>query len=365
MPVNGGEVPFERAVLMPLNVGIAHPSGMLAESLASVLVSEPDIQLVWSARDGISVRSLLRGRVCDVLICAQQIEPDGCDGVISYVGDAGLPTSIVVLVDTEIGDQLRDAVSSTGGQAPALVQHFSTVSTLVEAIRAAAAGRTFVDPLLVPELLLRERPHAETLTPRETAVLDELSLGLSNKEIAIALSVTIETVKTHVKNVMRKLEVTNRTAAVLQAAQRSAATAAESYNELAAVVDSGNDAIVTKNPLGLITSWNAGATRMYGYSADEVVGMSRLPFIPEGLIDVENAVLTRVLAGKMVPHYQTVRIAKNGDLLDVSLTMSPVRDVTGQIVGVSTIAREITHSTYADMKQRSHIVELEYHPPRG
>jgi len=271
MPVNGGEVPFERAVLMPLNVGIAHPSGMLAESLASVLVSEPDIQLVWSARDGISVRSLLRGRVCDVLICAQQIEPDGCDGVISYVGDAGLPTSIVVLVDTEIGDQLRDAVSSTGGQAPALVQHFSTVSTLVEAIRAAAAGRTFVDPLLVPELLLRERPHAETLTPRETAVLDELSLGLSNKEIAIALSVTIETVKTHVKNVMRKLEVTNRTAAVLQAAQRSAATAAESYNELAAVVDSGNDAIVTKNPLGLITSWNAGATRMYGYSADEVV----------------------------------------------------------------------------------------------
>ncbi|MBC7644251.1 MAG: response regulator transcription factor, partial [Thermoleophilia bacterium] len=227
MPVSEAEAPFERAVLMPLNVGIAHPSGMLAESLAAVLVNEPDIQLVWSARDSISARALLRDRVCDVLICAQQIEPGGCEVVITYVAESELPTSVVVLIDDEISNTLREAVSSKGGQAPALVQHFSTVLTLVEAIRAAAAGRTFVDPLLVPELLLRERPNGETLTPRETAVLDELSLGLSNKEIAAALNVTIETVKTHVKNVIRKLEVTNRTAAVLQAAQRSAANAAE------------------------------------------------------------------------------------------------------------------------------------------
>jgi PAS domain S-box-containing protein len=111
---------------------------------------------------------------------------------------------------------------------------------------------------------------------------------------------------------------------------------------LAAVVDSAEDAIVTKTLEGVITSWNRGAERIFGYTADEAVGRPVTILIPEDHLDEEPAILARIRAGERIEHYETVRRRKDGTLLDISLTVSPIRDADGRVIGASKIARDIT-----------------------
>jgi PAS domain S-box-containing protein len=116
----------------------------------------------------------------------------------------------------------------------------------------------------------------------------------------------------------------------------------EARLQLAAIVDSSDDAIIGKDLQGIITSWNAAATRMFGYLPQEIIGKSVLTLIPEDLHSEEPEILRRVAAGQRIDHYETRRRRKNGELLDISLTISPIRDSTGRIVGISKIARDIT-----------------------
>jgi len=111
---------------------------------------------------------------------------------------------------------------------------------------------------------------------------------------------------------------------------------------LAAIIDSSDDAILSKDLNGIITSWNRGAEKIYGYKANEVIGKPVTILIPEDRQDEEPAILERIRAGESIDHYQTVRKTKDGKLLDVSLTVSPIRDSEGNIVGASKIARDIT-----------------------
>lgn len=111
---------------------------------------------------------------------------------------------------------------------------------------------------------------------------------------------------------------------------------------LAAIIRSSDDAIVSKDLNGIITSWNPGAERIFGYSADEVVGKSILVIIPDDRRAEETEVLAKVKAGEGVDHYETVRRHKDGSRIDISLTVSPIRDSTGKIVGASKVARDIT-----------------------
>ena len=111
---------------------------------------------------------------------------------------------------------------------------------------------------------------------------------------------------------------------------------------LAAIIESSDDAIVSKNLDGMITSWNPSAERIFGYTPDEAVGKHISLIIPQDMIDEEHAILGRVKAGERVDHFETIRRAKNGDLLNISLTVSPIRDGAGQIVGASKVARNIT-----------------------
>jgi PAS domain S-box-containing protein len=114
---------------------------------------------------------------------------------------------------------------------------------------------------------------------------------------------------------------------------------------LAAVVESSDDAIITKNLDGIITSWNRAAERMFGYTEAEAVGRSIRMLIPADLQSEEDAVLDKLRAGEMIDHYETVRQRKDGARLSISLTVSPIRDATGRIVGASKIARDITGRT--------------------
>lgn len=117
---------------------------------------------------------------------------------------------------------------------------------------------------------------------------------------------------------------------------------------LAAIVDSSDDAIVSKGLDGIITSWNKSAERMFGYSADEAIGQSITLIIPLDRRKEEDTILSKLRQGERIEHFETVRVRKDGTTIDVSLTISPVRDATGQIVGASKIARDITDRKRAE-----------------
>jgi len=112
--------------------------------------------------------------------------------------------------------------------------------------------------------------------------------------------------------------------------------------ELAAIVESSDDVILSKDLNGIISSWNAAATRLFGYSAEEMIGTSILKLIPEHLHSDEEIILGSIRVGKRVEHFETVRLTKDGRSLDVSLTVSPIRDQQGHVIGASKILRDIS-----------------------
>jgi PAS domain S-box-containing protein len=117
--------------------------------------------------------------------------------------------------------------------------------------------------------------------------------------------------------------------------------------QLAAIVDSSDDAVVGKTLDGVITSWNSGASRIFGYSAEEAVGQHISFIIPPDRLAEEEHVLAELRRGRRIDHFETVRRAKDGRLLNISLTVSPIRDDAGRIVGASKVARDITDQTRA------------------
>jgi PAS domain S-box-containing protein len=111
---------------------------------------------------------------------------------------------------------------------------------------------------------------------------------------------------------------------------------------LASIVETSDDAIVSKSLDGIITSWNNGAERLFGYPAGEAIGQPIMLLIPEDRQSEEREILTRIRRGERIDHFETVRRRKHGSLIVVSLTVSPVKDANGKIVGASKIARDIT-----------------------
>ena len=118
---------------------------------------------------------------------------------------------------------------------------------------------------------------------------------------------------------------------------------------LAAIVDSSDDAIVSKTLGGVITSWNRAAERIFGWTAAEAVGQHITLIIPKERHAEEDHVLGRIVRGEMIDHFETIRVAKDGRLLNISLTVSPIRDARGRIVGASKIARDITERVHAEI----------------
>jgi PAS domain S-box-containing protein len=117
---------------------------------------------------------------------------------------------------------------------------------------------------------------------------------------------------------------------------------------LAAIVESSDDAIVSKDLDGIITSWNRAAELMFGFTADEQIGRSILTIIPADRESEEQDVIAKIKRGEIVDHYETVRRRKDGSVFDISLTISPIRDESGTVVGASKIARDITERKRAE-----------------
>ena len=132
------------------------------------------------------------------------------------------------------------------------------------------------------------------------------------------------------------------------------------YRRIAAIVESSDDAILAKNLDGIITSWNSGAERLFGYTAEEVIGKPVTILIPVDRHDEEPAILARIRRGEHVDHYETIRQRKDGSLVDISLTISPVRDPDGKIIGASKIARDISERRRAEEQQRLLLREMDH-----
>ena len=127
----------------------------------------------------------------------------------------------------------------------------------------------------------------------------------------------------------------------------------EAQARLAAIVDSSDDAIISKTLEGRITSWNAGAQRIFGYTPEEVIGRSITIIIPSDRLTEEQTILQHIRRGERVDHYETIRVAKDGTLLNISVTVSPVRDHTGRIIGASKVARDVTRRKAAEEALRT------------
>jgi PAS domain S-box-containing protein len=117
---------------------------------------------------------------------------------------------------------------------------------------------------------------------------------------------------------------------------------AKRLGELAAIVASSEDVIVSKDLNGTIMSWNDAATRVFGYSPEEMIGASILKLIPKNLHSDEKTIIENIRAGRRIEHFETVRLTKDGRLIDVSLTVSPIKDEEGRVIGASKILRDIS-----------------------
>jgi PAS domain S-box-containing protein len=147
----------------------------------------------------------------------------------------------------------------------------------------------------------------------------------------------------------RQLETLAQFASVVYQAGASL----DASKQMAAIVSSSDDAIVGKNLEGVIRSWNQGAERLFGYTAEEAIGKHITLIIPADRREEETAILARLRNGERVDHFETIRMRKNGSLVNISLTVSPIKDDRGRVVGASKVARDITERKEADEARKN------------
>jgi PAS domain S-box-containing protein len=177
------------------------------------------------------------------------------------------------------------------------------------------------------QALLRRVRDGETIDPYETVWVNRDGENIS-------ISVTVYLVRNKTGTIIGSSQI------VCDLSDRK--RDAESRSRLAAIVESADDAIVSKDLNGIVQSWNEGAHRMFGYSAGEMIGQSLLRIIPDALHHEEVEILRKLRIGERIDHYETTRQRKNGEMIDVSVTISPIRDEAGRVIGASKVARDIS-----------------------
>jgi PAS domain S-box-containing protein len=197
--------------------------------------------------------------------------------------------------------------------------------------------------------------HDETRTPVENPAIRALESGeavsLANRTVLISRTGAEHRIEDSAGPI--RDEAGSAVGAVLvfrDVSERRRTELARAH--LAAIVDSSEDAIVSKTLQGIILSWNTGAERLFGYSSSEAVGQPITILIPPERINEEGEILARIARGERIEHFETVRVTKDGHRLDISLTVTPIRDVSGEIIGVSKIARDITDRKLAEQALR-------------
>ena len=156
------------------------------------------------------------------------------------------------------------------------------------------------------------------------------------RQLSSAQKAALESLARQVQGLLEQRSAISRLEAALQVSK----AAERRLGELAAIVDSSNDVILSKDLNGIVTSWNQSASRLFGYSSEEMIGQSILRLIPKDLQSDEALIIGKIRQGERVEHFETVRLTKDGRSLNVSLTVSPVKDEHGHVIGASKILRD-------------------------
>ena len=198
---------------------------------------------------------------------------------------------------------------------------------------------------IIPPERAAEEEHILS-SVRRGEIIDQLETERRRKDgTLVPIALTVSPIRSSTGEIIGASKIA-RDLSRMQGAQRDAV-------RLAAIVDSSDDAIVSKDVNSIITSWNAAAEAMFGYSAAEIVGKSVRLLIPDDRQQEEDEVLSRIRRGERVDHYETIRVRKDGTPFPVSLTVSPIRSADGKVIGASKIARDISDRKRAeDERQR-------------
>jgi PAS domain S-box-containing protein len=241
---------------------------------------------------------------------------------------------------------IGDAVISTDAEGRVTFMN-GVAESLTGWTQAEALSQSLTDVFRI----VNEQTRQPVENPALRALREGIIVGLGNHTILIARDGTERPIGDSASPMLD--EMGNKVGAVLVFRDVTEQRRAEEVRaRLAAIIDSSEDAVVSKTLDGIITSWNAGAQRLFGYTPDEAVGQSITLIIPPERQDEERTILDRLRRGERVEHFETVRVAKDGRRLDISLTVSPIRNPEGDIIGASKIARDITERTTAVLALR-------------
>jgi len=260
----------------------------------------------------------------------------------------------IQLIDHKTG-MLRIAVQR--GFVEPFLRFFATVDVGEPAVCGAAlrsSGRVIVEDVTQSDIFVGQ-PSLHVLLDADVRAVQSTPLISGDGRLFGMLSTHFSVPHRPSERDLRLLDLVARQAA--DYLKRKEIEAQQAL--LSAIVDSASDAIIAKTLDGIVTSWNAAAERLFGYVADEMIGQSVRRLIPADRQHEEDTILKRLSAGERIEHYDTVRVTKDGRTIDVSLTISPVRDATGLIIGASKIARDITERKRAHslLRRQADLIE--------
>jgi PAS domain S-box-containing protein len=257
-----------------------------------------------------------------------------------------------VVRDVREKERLRDELETEKEETQALNEELTAAN---EEITAANEELSAINEELqeAREELVSVNESLEQRVSERTKALQE------SEEETQALNEELTAINEEMSATNEELTATNEELAEserrLQDSVEELRLAEERSAKLVAIVESSDDAIIGKDLEGVVTSWNRGAEQIFGYTEDEIVGASILMLIPENLQHEEPVILSRLRNGEKIDHYETVRRTKDGRLIDVSLTISPIRDKTGRVTGVSKIARDISEQKRDEQRKNDFI----------
>ena len=267
-----------------------------------------------------------------------------------------------ILLSSEFLEALPDAILAVD-QKGIIFQVNSQVEKLFGYSRNQLVGKRV--EMLVPERFRgqhtnhREDFASHPKTRRMGAGLELYGRRRNGSEFPVEISLSPVSIEggTVVLSAIRDITDRKRIEQELRRAheelsQRTAEQIGEYRAKLASIIDSSEDAILAKSRDGIITAWNRGAERIYGYTAEEVIGKNVSMLVPSDLPDEIPEILRKIAHGESIEHYESVRVTKDGRRLDVSISVSPLRGVNGEIVGASAIARDITAQRRAEDQLR-------------
>jgi len=224
--------------------------------------------------------------------------------------------------------------------------HVTMLNPVAEQLTGWSAAEAIGQPLEKVFRIVNEDTHAPVENPALRAMKEGVVFGLANHTLLLAKDgreIAIDDSGAPIKSAGEVL------GAVLVFRDITERRKAEQTRALlAGIVDSSEDAVVSKSLEGIITSWNHSAERMFGWTAEEAIGNSIIMIIPPELRDEEAMILGRLRQGQRIEHFETIRVTKDGRRLNISLTVSPVRNKNGEIIGASKVARDITARVRAE-----------------